>query len=183
MVRPPPRQTPRKERKPPPPLDAAALDRLALRYVERFATSRGKLTDYLNRKVRERGWSGDPVDPASVAERMAGLGYVDDRAFAEARVRSLSRRGFGARRVAQALQAARIGADDAVAALEPVAETAFDTALAFARRRRIGPFAEARADPKLRERQMAAMIRAGHGYALTRRIVDAAPGTTLDSEM
>lgn len=177
------RTTPRKERQPPPPLDAAALDRLALRYVERFATSRGKLTEYLSRKVRERGWSGDPVDPASVAERMAGLGYVDDRAFAEARVRSLSRRGFGARRVAQALQVARIGVDDAIAALEPVAETALDTALAFARRRRIGPFADAPSDPKLRARQMAAMIRAGHSYALTRRIVESAPGTTFESDM
>ena len=58
----------------PRPLDAAALDQLALRYVERFATTRGKLADYLRRKVRERGWQGAPVDPASVAERMAALG-------------------------------------------------------------------------------------------------------------
>ena len=70
-------------RRPAPPLDAAALDRLALRYVERFATTRGKLADYLRRKVRERGWTGPDADPQAIAERMAGLGYIDDRQFAE----------------------------------------------------------------------------------------------------
>ena len=45
----------RQERRTLPPLDAAALERLALRYVERFATTRGKLTDYLRRKIREIG--------------------------------------------------------------------------------------------------------------------------------
>ena len=53
------------------PLDAAALDRIALRYVERFATTRARLADYLRRKIRERGWDGEPVDPAAIAERFA----------------------------------------------------------------------------------------------------------------
>ncbi|KTW08260.1 RecX family transcriptional regulator, partial [Sphingomonas sanguinis] len=35
------------------------LERLALRYVERFATTEGKLVDYLTRKLRERGWAGE----------------------------------------------------------------------------------------------------------------------------
>ena len=73
---PPSARTPRRA---PPPLDAAALERLALRYVERFATSRGKLADYLARKVRERGWDGVPVDPREVAQRMADGGAVLDR--------------------------------------------------------------------------------------------------------
>ncbi len=75
-----------------PPLDASALERLALRYVERFATSRAKLADYLRRKIRERGWDGAPADVDALSERMAVLGYIDDRAFAEARARSLARR-------------------------------------------------------------------------------------------
>lgn len=41
------------------PLDPARLERLALRYVERFATTRVKLTRYLERKVRERGWDNE----------------------------------------------------------------------------------------------------------------------------
>ena len=73
--------------RPPTPLDPARLERLALRYVERFATTRAKLRRYLERKLRERGWGADAApDTAALVERMAALGYVDDAAFAEARV-------------------------------------------------------------------------------------------------
>jgi len=169
-------------RRTPPPLDAAMLQNLALRYVERFATTRGKLADYLARKVRERGWTWPMLEPASVAERMAGLGYVDDRAFAEARARSLSRRGYGARRVSQALRAAHVEEADAAPAIEQSADDAFASALAFARRRRFGPYATATADERHIQRQIAAMLRAGHSFALARRIVAAAPGEVLEAE-
>ena len=172
----------------PRPLDAAALDQLALRYVERFATTRGKLADYLRRKVRERGWQGAPVDPASVAERMAALGYVDDRAFATMRAAALARRGFGARRVTQALHAARIDVEDAAAVLaelqdEPGAEAQpLRAALAVATRRRFGPGAREAPEARALERQVAAMIRAGHGHALARRIVSSPPGVPFEGE-
>lgn len=159
-----------------PPLDAAALDRLALRYVERFATTRGRLTDYLRRKIRERGWDGAPDDPAAIAERFAELGYIDDRAFGEARAASMARRGLGARRVEGALRAAGIVGDDAQAIAPAIADRTVAAAVAFAKRKRIGPFAAAEPDRPLREKQLAAMIRAGHGFDLARRIVAAAPG-------
>ena len=43
--------------KPRPPLDRKGLEELALRYVGKYATTRAKLTSYLARKLRERGWS------------------------------------------------------------------------------------------------------------------------------
>ena len=170
----------RRPDRPIPPLDAAALERLALRYVERFATTRGKLAAYLTRKVRERGWDGDAADPAAIAERMAAAGYIDDLGFAQARTRSLVRRGYGARRIGEALRAARVGNDDAAVALGEEAGDALGAALAFARRRRIGPFAAGPADEKARARHFGAMLRAGHAPALARRIVSAAPGEVFD---
>ena len=167
-------------RRPPKPLDAAALDRLALRYVERFATTRAKLATYLTRKIRERGWEGAAADPAAIAERMAMLGYVDDRAFAEARARSVTRRGLGGRRVADALRAAGIDQADAEAAAPIIDAGALDAALAFARRRRIGPFGGCEPDRQVREKQLAAMIRGGHDFALARKIVATAPGEDVD---
>ena len=69
--------------RPRPPLDEAKLGELAVHYVGRFATSRAKLTTYLNRKLKERGWAGArPADPGAVAERLAGLGYERQRASA-----------------------------------------------------------------------------------------------------
>jgi len=155
-------------------LDPSGLERLALRYVERFATSRGKLTQYLERKIRERGWDAAvAADPAGVAQRMADLRYVDDRAYAEAKVAAMTRRGLGARRVAIALRQAQIDEADTREVEPAVAEHAIDSALTFARRRRIGPFGPPGADRALREKQIAAMLRAGHGFDLSRKIVHA----------
>lgn len=162
-------------RRPIPPLDSAALERLALRYVERFSTTRAKLTDYLRRKIRERGWEGPVADPAAIAAHLAELGYVDDRAFGEARARVMARRGLGKRRVDGALRQAGIEEEDAAALAPAIADQAVAAALAFARRKRIGPFAMAMADRPLREKQLGAMVRAGHDFALARRIVAMGP--------
>jgi regulatory protein len=168
-------------RRPSTPLDRESLDRLALRYVERFATTRAKLAAYLDRKVRERGWTGPPADTVEIAARMADLGYVDDRAFAEAKARSMARRGLGARRVAQAFHMAGIAADDAEAVAPDIADAAVEAALALARRKRIGPFAGAVPDRELREKQLAQMVRGGHAFALARQIVDMAPGEEIET--
>lgn len=155
---------------------------MALRYVERFATTRGRLADYLRRKIRERGWEGLPADPVAVAERMAELGYVNDAAFAEARVSAMTRRGLGARRVADALRHARVQADDAEALAPVIAERAPEAALAYARRKRFGPFARTQADRDLLAKQLAAMARAGHNYSLSRRILELPPGAEVEPE-
>ncbi|ODP36656.1 regulatory protein RecX [Sphingomonas turrisvirgatae] len=162
--------------RPIPPLDTASLERLALRYVERFATTRGKLAAYLARKIRERGWDGAPADPASVAERFAELGYVNDRLFAEAKASSMARRGLGARRVNQALRHAGVIGEDADAVAPQVEARRGETAVAFARRRRIGPFAAVAADRPKQAKHVAAMVRAGHSPDLAWRIARMAPG-------
>lgn len=167
-------------RRPIPPLDSAALERLALRYVERFATTRAKLSDYLRRKIRERGWDGPAADPAAIAAHLAELGYVDDRAFGEARARAMARRGLGQRRIDGALRQAGIAEDDAAALAPGIADQAVAAALTFARRKRIGPFAIEPSERPVREKQLAAMVRAGHDFALARKIVAMAPGDDVD---
>jgi regulatory protein len=171
----------RKER---PPLDEERLRELALAYVGRFATSRAKLATYLNRKLRERGWSGDgPPDLERIVERLAELGYVDDAAYAIAKSRSLTARGYGGRRVRQSLLAAGIGDDDAQPAHDHAQEEAVEAALRFAKRRRIGPFGSGSVDRADRERALAAMIRAGHSLPLAKAIVSLEPGTNVTIEM
>lgn len=163
--------------RPRPPLDDRQLEELALRYVGRFATSRKRLADYLRRKLKERGWTGagePPVD--AVVERLGKLGYVDDAAYALARSRSLGARGYGPRRLSGALLAAGIGDEDRQAAMESSAEARGEAILRFARRRRIGPFADAPADRALREKWIAALVRAGHDFTLARKVACCAPG-------
>ncbi len=171
------------KRRPRPPLNAAKLEDMALHYVGRFATSRAKLVAYLARKLRERGWDGTDEPPIeALANKIVRLGYVDDSAFALSRARSLTGRGYGERRVRQALAQAGIGEGQAVAAQELAEGQAVEAALKFASRRAIGPFAVNAPDPAQRERALAAMIRAGHRFALARAIIDLKPGENPDYE-
>ncbi|MGQ0659788.1 RecX family transcriptional regulator [Sphingosinicella sp.] len=172
----------RGERRKAPPLEEGSLERLALRYAERYATSRAKLARYLLRKTRERGWDGAADAPPieAIVARMAGLGYVDDRAFAAARAATLTRRGLGARRIAADLHAAGIGADDSVAPRAAAEAEALAAALHYARKRKIGPFAPAAPDRAGREKALAALLRAGHPLDLARKIAAAAPGEEID---
>jgi regulatory protein len=174
--------TGRHPRKPRPPLTAAKLEELALFYVGRFATSRAKLLSYLKRKLRERGWEGDEPDLEGLADRLVQLGYVDDRAFAVAKARSLTSRGYGERRVGQALALAGIGDEEGADARTLAQEEAVSAAIRFAKRRSIGPFSAKTPDPRERERAIAAMVRAGHRFGLARAIVALEPGSDADME-
>ncbi len=171
----------RRERRVPKPLDAVRMEEMALAYVARFATSAGKLADYLKRKLRERGWEGeDGPDIAGLVGRFVEIGYVDDATFARAKGQGLLRRGYGARRIDQALGAAGIA--------EPLREEARGNeserrraALVMARKRRFGPFGkDGPVDRALREKQVAAMLRAGHPLDHVREVVNALSEQALE---
>lgn len=175
-----PHQQGRKAR---PPLDQRRLDELALFYVGRFATSRARLVSYLRRKLAERGWDGvGEPDPQAVVERLAGLGYIDDSAFALAKARSLTTRGYGAGRVRQSLHAAGIGAEDSAGARLLAANGAIAAAVRFAERRKFGPFSGQASDSRSNDRALGAMIRAGHGFVLARAILALGPGEAIDHD-
>jgi regulatory protein len=171
----------RKHRKPAPSLNPARLQQLALRYVGRYSTSRSKLRAYLQRKVRECGWDGPGEPPLTeLVERFAELGYVDDAAFALSKAQSLSGRGYGKRRLVDKLRHAGIGEEDSEEARRHADAEALSAALRFAERRKIGPYASTMLERAKRDKAMAAMIRAGHSFALARAIVALPPGSGLD---
>lgn len=170
-------------RRPRPALDEERLNELMLAYVARFATSRAKLAAYLSRKLKERGWAGAGEPPvAAMVEKAARVGFIDDAAYALSRARSLTARGYGERRVGQALHAAGIDEPDRAAARDFAREESVESALRFAKRRRIGPFAAEPPAPEAREKAFAAMVRAGHGFRLAKAILDLAPGAAIDHQ-
>ncbi|MGB3469675.1 MAG: RecX family transcriptional regulator [Erythrobacter sp.] len=176
------------------PLDETALRDLALSYAARFATTAAKLEGYLARKIRERGVAEDEdgravqLDVTGLVSRLIELGYVDDDAYARSRSRDLTGRGYGKRRVEQALWAAGVE-EETREAHAPGEAASRRAAMLMAKKRRIGPFAppaseepddapetpESRAaHRKAREKQVAAMLRAGHLYEHVQFILDAA---------
>ena len=149
------------------------MEELALAYVARFATTRAKLKGYLVRKLRERGWAADAVpDVEALAERFEQAGYIDDAAYDRAKAGSLLRRGYGMRRVGQALGAA--GVDEAVReSVAPGERSRRAAALVMARKRRFGPFGSPPAERLQREKHIAAMLRAGHAMDHVLALLDA----------
>ncbi len=175
-------------KKPPKPLNSVRLKDLALAYVARFSTSSAKLETYLKRKLRERGWddgaegSAEP-DIAALCARYVELGYIDDAMYAKSKAGGLLNRGYGARRVSQALYAAGIEED----LREQVAPDAFHRREALqimVRKRRFGPYYQARdgaeLQPDRREKQIAALLRAGHGFTDIRTVMCARNSDAVD---
>jgi|SRR5580704_4136086 regulatory protein len=150
------------------PIDPAMLEKWALGYLERFASSAENLRRVLRRRVRRRVRNdeetvrlADGLIDALVI-RYCESGLIDDAAYAAGRARTRLARGQSLRRIAAGLMAKGVGADDRAAALQALRETAADpdlaAACAFARRRRLGPFRRGPAD---RARELAAFARAG----------------------
>ena len=146
----------------------AMLEKWALAYLERFASSAENLRRVLRRRVRRRVRDDDEtvraadalIDALVIRYRDAGL--IDDAAYAAGRARARLARGQSLRRIAAGLMAKGVGAEDRAAALQALRETEPDpdlaAACAFARRRRLGPFRRAPID---RNRELAAFARAG----------------------
>ena len=156
------------------PLDPPRLDELALAYVARFATSAGKLTQYLKRKLRERGWeAASQPDVSALVERLTAAGYIDDAGFARGRASGLRRRGYGDRRVEQTLRGAGIS-EEVRSSVQGDEAASRRAALVLARKRGFGPFGAEKPDPAKRQKQFAAMLRAGHPLDSVRVLIDAA---------
>lgn len=182
----------RGEKRVKPPLSEAALRDLALSYAARFASTGARLEAYLARKMRERGVAEDAdgrkeaINIPALVARLVELGYVDDAAYARMRARDLGARGYGARRVEQALWAA--GVNKGIRADTAPGERARRrAAVLLAQKRRLGLFGNGRedsADPlarrKAHEKAVAAMLRAGHDYEHVRFILAAANEAAIE---
>jgi len=101
-------------------------------------------------------------------------GVVDDTAFAGARARSLTRAGRS--RVAVSAHLAAKGVPQAVAqAALPDPESELAAALAYARRRRLGPFRASDADEDTRRKELGALARAGFPQPVAQQALRMAP--------
>jgi regulatory protein len=131
------------------------------------------LTRVLNRRVERWARAADTDVAASVAAaklaartvvaRLAEAGAVDDAAFALASARRLARSGKSRAAVAAHLAGRGVAAEAVRAALPEDADAELAAAVAYARRRRLGPFRAAAAAPEERRRELAALARAGFG--------------------
>src|ERR671921_1503588 len=111
-------------RKPPRKVTEAYLQRAAMSYLERYASSAENLRRVLRRKVdkRCRLRGEDPAEFHEMIDEVVAKslrsGLIDDTRFAEARVATLRRRGGSARAIQAKLAAKGVDRETIAAALE-----------------------------------------------------------------
>ncbi len=159
--------------------DRARLRRAALAYLSRYAAPSAHVRRILQRRL-ERGAArgaeiragGEDID--AVLADLVGMGLIDDRAWAQAQARALRRRGASARGLAARLSSKGAPRDEVERLLGEEDDAAeLRAARALARRRRLGPWRDPAERAERREKDLAAMARAGFRLDVARQAIDA----------
>lgn len=180
-----------KQRRQPRRITPGYLERAALFYLERYVSSEANLRRILRRKVKRsfevHGGDFEEADRwiDELILRLRRNGFLDDAAYARGLARSLHRRGKSARAIEGKLREKGVEASQIETALMELEEekpnSEFQAAVAFARRRRLGPFRERSTREERRERDLAALGRQGFSYALARRVIEAEDAGELEA--
>lgn len=170
--------------RPPRRLAPADLKGAALDYLDRFAATRARVRQVMLRKIRSsvRAHGDDPAPLlAALEETVQWLelsGFLSDRAYAEAKARALAARGTSRAHIIARLAAKGVETETARAAIDRLSmeyeEPELEAARRYARRRRLGPYRGAddiRAE--CRDKDLAAMARAGFAGRVARQVIDA----------
>jgi regulatory protein len=161
------------------------LERWALQYLGRYASSAENLRRVLMRRVRRRAPESVPAAAAlidALVERYRESGLLDDAAYAAARVQSLHHSGASMRAMRARLAAKGVPAADVADAVSDLRAAASDPDLAaacvFARRRRLGPFRRAAAD---HARELGSFARAGFSRRVAEAVLACADVAAVDA--
>jgi len=169
--------------KPPTPEDLA---KAALSYLSRYSASEASLRRALDNRLRRAAlrngvFASDKAAQArlhaaieDIIARYKKSGVLNDATFAEMKVNSLRRSGKSARVILQALTLK--GVDKATIRCAMVqneygvdaVEVERKAALAFAKRRRLGPFRGRQASIEQQRKDLAALARAGFSLDIAR---------------
>lgn len=173
----------KRERKPPRKVTPDRLRNIALYHLERFSTSAENLRRVLQRRVYKAARHHETnINQANewvddVINGLVRAGAIDDTRYAEGKAISMLRRGQSVRKVKAYLNSKGVDRDTIERALRTAADSMgnpdLEAALTYARRRRLGPFRTSPASQEIKQKELAALGRAGFQYDIARKIIDA----------
>lgn len=159
------------------------LRNIALYHLERFSTSAENLRRVLERRVYKAARHHETdMDQAKawIQEIVDGLvisGAVNDQQYADGKTLSMLRRGQSVRKIQAYLASKGIARDTTERALSAATESIGSpdllAAKTYAMRRKLGPFRISVASPESKQKELAALGRAGFKYDIAQRIVEA----------
>lgn len=160
------------------------LENAALWYLTRYQATARSLERVLMRRVfRSAKHHGTDAEEgadfvAELLKRYRESGLLDDGAFARARAATLHSRGLSRRAITARLKEKGVADSNIEAALaqladdDPDGEPELYAARRTARRRRLGPWRAAPGRTERREKDLAALARAGFSYDIAKQVID-----------
>ncbi|NVK19028.1 MAG: RecX family transcriptional regulator [Methylocystaceae bacterium] len=173
------------DQKIPRPVSHQSLRNAALRYIDRFATSRENLRQVLMRRVQKSNYYHDTsiqdgIDwIEDILNQLEKAKFINDKTYAEGRAGALHRKGTSLKVIRMKLMEKGISDEDIAYALSALEEESDSenleraAAIALAKRRRLGPWRQEEKREEMKEKDLAAMARAGFSYDLARDIIEA----------
>ncbi|MCY1073134.1 regulatory protein RecX [Archangium lansingense] len=178
------RKAPRPQKKPR-KVSPRYLENAALHYLKRYAATGSQLKRVLLRRVDRsiKSHGGDRTEALgwvdALITRLTSSGLINDEAYAGMKAHSLRSSGRSARVIAQKLRMKGVAADVVAKKLaDATAELSEEEAAKiWARKKRLGPFrTNAKTREENRQRDMAALARAGFSFGIAKKIIDSTPG-------
>jgi regulatory protein len=180
----------KQRRRGPRAVTAPLLEKAALHYLERFSSSSANLKRVLMRRVARsvRAHGTNAVEGErlvdDIVQRYLRSGLLDDAAYAAQQAASLRRRGASRHAIRGKLALKGIDTaqvERALAGVESTDGSEIAAAAALARRRRLGPYRAGETRQSHRQKDLAALARAGFSLDLARRVLSAADPDALDA--
>ena len=151
---------------------------ITLFYLSRYESSTEKVRMMLKRRLKRMEMRGEEV-PAdapkwieSVLKKVRDYSYVNDARYAENQVRIMASQGKSERFICAKLAAAGIKPKVVKELLETMESTEEERALRFIFKKKIGPYRPKAEQHAYREKDMAALARAGFSYEVVCQVLD-----------
>ena len=172
------------------PLTPARLERLALRYLDRFDSSVSNLRRVLRVAVKRASTKEQAPPPdaerwiSELLERYQSSGLLDDARYAAALIRGFRARGASRRAIVHKLRARGVAQPTIDAALSEgerdTTDSELEAAALLVRRRKLGHYRPAGEEQARRRRDLGVLARAGFSLETARRAL--ALGSSADTE-
>ena len=173
-----------KKRRPTPPLTASWLQAEAVQYLQRWPASESRVRRLLWKRIkRAQSFHGGTNEEAAplveeVMEALRRNKFIDDARYARLWIDSLRRRGTSRRMIFKKLQEKGVAKEEIAVALdahepEEGGDSEKASALAYAKRRRLGPYRIPLDESWERKRKdLASMARAGFSYGIAQSVLE-----------
>ena len=168
----------------------AGLEKAAAFYLERYSSSRENLRRVLMRRVAKASRDDDTTAEEgralveALVARYVAAGLLDDARYAEARASGLARGGASRFKICGKLMQKGVARDEIDRAIETLDErgegSEIKAAAALIRRKRLGPYRNPGDRADHRQKDLAAVARAGFALDLVRKLLRAPDVASLE---